>query len=348
MKSKWIAVWLALLASVCVSGPAGAARSAREQLMPAFAFNSNQEVQSFLITWVEDRGGGPDIYAKRLFITGLPEGGPGKGGWQIIRDNSAFNHKAELHGPRSDPSLIYNATREEFLLVYSEDRGPVDGWDVYDVRISSAGFSTGQPRLIAGGPGDQRHPDVSLTEDNGYLVVLDDNARDLDEIWARRLQANSIPKGPPYVLIRQVWNVSDPTTNGASVAWVDDRKGQTDIYSRRLKNGLPNGEEILVAREVEDEFAPRYGQGGLVWNVYNPTTGIDIVGAEVYQNERTRGGNVGIVVPAADQSWPDFDNGVVIFSDNRSGGFNLYGIRTAGGVRVRGREFAILIDDDLP
>jgi hypothetical protein len=296
--------------------------------------------------WVEDKGDGPDIYAKRLFRgNGLPQGGPSRGGWQVVR-SSAFSRSAE-RGPRDDPGLVYNSERKEYMLVYSEYVGDEDGWDVFAVRVSTAGFSRSKPRRLAGGPGDQQHPDVTMVDYGGrqreYLIVWDDNARDVDEVWALRMHSNGIPRGRPYKLVDSPHNATDPTTNGSVVAWVDDRGGDTDIWALRLKNGLPSGKQYRMQGTADEDFNPRFGDGPLLWNSYNALTGLDIHGAQVYQNSRTRGPNVGILVPAADQAWPDAANGVMVFADNRSGDFDLYGIRIAN-VRSRGREFPVLSD----
>jgi hypothetical protein len=350
--ARALVIALLFTALSALGSGAAAARTPRAQTMPAVAFNSHPEIQSYLAVWVEDRGNGPDLYAKRLSANGLPQGGPARDGWAVVRSTSGgFGGSGKPSGPRSDPSLVYNGTQEEFLVVFSEFVGEPDGWDVFAVRVSAAGFSVGAPRRVAGGPGDQQHPDAAVVEDGEYLVVWDDNARDLDEVWAVRLRANSIPKSAPYALVRNdggpttmLRNASDPTTNGAAVAWVDDRDGQTDIWSMRLKNGLKNGPEQQLSNDTRDDSAPRYGEGGLVWNRLDGATGLDIVGAEVYENDRTRGAHVGILVPAADQAWPDAANGLVIFADNRTGEYDLFGIRLLTGVRVRGREFAILSD----
>jgi hypothetical protein len=341
-----VAVWV-LMGTTRLAG--AAPRPAREQQMPTLAFDSHPDIQSFILVWVEDRGGGPDLYAKRLFSNGLPQGGPDRGGWQVVRD-TGYGPASQAPGARSDPRLVYNTQREEFMLVFSEDSGGPDGWDVYGVRVNTAGFASGKPRKLAGGPGDQRHPDVAVIEDGEYLVVWDDNARDVDEVWASRLQSNGIPKAKPYVLVRQPSNASDPTTSGTLVAWVDDVNGQQDIYGLRLKNGVPNGAPFFAGGDPTlDDFNPRYGAGGLVWNVYNPKTGNDVAGAPVYDNGRSRGGSTGILVPAADQTWPDIANGVVVFADNRSGEYDLYGVRVAGNdIRARGREFPLVLDTAGP
>lgn len=333
------------------------AQTPPEQKMPAVAYNSNREIQSFQLVWVEDRGKGPDLYGKRLFNNGLPQGGPTKQGIQIIRPE--IGNRSQDPGPRSDPSIEYNAQTEEYLLVYSEYTGEEEGWNIFSVRVSAAGYAIGRPREIVGGPGDQQRPDVAVLIDandrsnqnnRDYLVVYDDNTRDVDEIWALRLRNNNIPRAQPYLLAREPnANASDPTTNGSVVAWVDDRDGQTDIWTLRLRSGKPNGNPYrLAGDDFADDFAPRYGQGGLVWNTYDAATGTDIRGVQVYNNNRTRGRAIGILVPVADQSWPDSAGGagaqsITVYSDNRSGRYNLYAVRTSN-FRRQGREFPVLLD----
>lgn len=321
-----------------------------EQRTPTVAYNSHGEQQNFLVVWVEDRGKGPDIYGKRLSNNGLPVGGPTKGGIQVIR--SEIGNRAQTPGPRTNPALMYNPATEEYLLVFDEYTGEEEGWNIFSVRVSAAGYAIGKPREIVGGEGDQQRPDIDLIDlQNGgdqrrdYLVVYDDNSRDLDEIWSIRLRDNNIPLGRSELIFRDPsFNASDPTTNGASVAWVDDRDGQKDIWTLRLRNGKPSGTAYRLAGDgFADDYAPRYGSGGLVWNTYDPATGEDIVGVQVYDNNRTRGGSIGILVPVADQAWPDTANALTVYADNRSGRFNLYGIRTSN-FRRQGREFPIMLD----
>jgi hypothetical protein len=327
-------------------------QTAVDQNMPAIAYNSNPDVQNFLLVWIEDRGHGPDIFAKRLFANGLPQGSAEGRGWKVIRDDYVFDRRVPPPGPRADPALVYNATRDEYVLVYSENTGETDGWDVFAVRVSSAGFSQGNPRKLAGGPADQRHPDVALlggqrgVQLEDYLVVWDDNARDVNEVWAVRLQANGIPRGAPYALVHNASDASDPTTSGSAVAWVDDRNGQSDIFSMPLKNGLPSGKETAVAADVLEEFNPRYGSGGLLWNVFDPATGIDIMGVQVIEDSLAPGHRGPILVPAADQNWPDMESGILVFADNRAGQYDIYAVRviTSGRIRSQGHDYPVVAD----
>ncbi len=354
-RSAIILLALLLGAAALASAPAGAVHAQRptfEQVTPGIAYNSHPQRRDYLLVWVEDRGAGPNIYAKRLFRNGLPQGGPDRGGFEVVRDNSAFNRRIPKAGPRAHPDLVYNPQREEYLLVFAQLTDEITGWDIYGVRLSAAGYSMGKPRIIAGGPGDQQHPDVALKAaagrfeaDGDYVVVFDDNARDIDEVWALRLRANGIPNGKPYPLVQAASNASDPTTNGSVVGWVDDRNGDTDIFGVRLnRNGLPDGKQYRLAGTDSDDTNPNFGSGQLVWNVFDAATGLDIRGAQVYDNGRIRGRPQGILVPAADQAWPaTASGGLVVFSDNRTGEYDLYAVRLANG-RSRGREFPLLRD----
>jgi hypothetical protein len=70
------------------------------------------------------------------------------------------------------------------------------------------------------------------------------------------------------------------------------------------------------------------------------------MGVTILENARTRGTRNPILVPAADQNWPDMENGVLVFSDNRSGQYDLYAIRIIGGARLRarGHDYPVMMD----
>jgi hypothetical protein len=344
----WLALPIGLVALVASAPQVGAQTTPTfEQVTPTIAYNGGDS-RDFLLAWVEDRGGGSDIYGKRLFENGLPKGGPDRGGYQLVRDSSGRSDPRP--GPRSSPDLVYNSLRAEFLLVFSEMASELDGWDVFAVRLSSAGYSRGNARLVAGGPGDQQHPDVAVIGPDGdYIIAYDDNSRDIDEVWAVRVRSNGIPNGSPFPLQQGAANASDPTTNGEVVAWVDDRNGDTDIYAVRIRtNGLPEGTDYRLAATDDNDTNPNFGAGQLVWNVFDAATGLDIQGAQVYGNGLVRGGQQGILVPAADQGWPSTANGgLVVFSDNRTGEYDIYAVRLANG-RSRGREFPLVRDIAFP
>jgi len=348
----------ALMVLAAAAGSASAqAPSVREQKTPAAAFMTSytigtrvERLDQFFLAWAEDRGSGSNIYGKLLFNNGLPKGGPERQGVEVIRQRTGGPGTTDPPGERADPDLVWNQATGELLMVYSEFMGDPDGWDIYAVRLSPNGYSRSNPRKIVGGPGDQQRPDVALLGADGrstsddYIVVYDDNTRDLDEIWATRLRSNSIPNGKPYMLYAgETWNATDPTTNGSVVAWVDDRGADTDLYAVRLRNGLPIGDDYRLAGTDDDDLSPNFGTGSLVWNTFDPATGTDIQGIQVYGNDRARGRTIGIVVPAANQSWPVIANDLLIWADDRVGNFDLWALRTVN-VRRRGNEFPLIMD----
>ncbi|MBK6769240.1 MAG: hypothetical protein IPG72_09600 [Ardenticatenales bacterium] len=345
-------VAVVLCGTLIVGGTQPAVRAAsppRDQKMPTLAYMTDAaaELDDYFAVWIEDRGSGGELYGKRLFGNGLPNGGPDRQGIAVVREVQGPGRSSEPHGERVDPDLVWNGPQLELLLVWSEFTGDENGWDIFGVRVSPAGYSVGSPKVLVSGPGDQQHPDVAIQASEhdtvGYILVYDDNQRDLDRIMARKIRFNAIPNGKPFqVFAGETWNATDPTTNGAAVAWVDDRGETTEIYTIRLRNGLPNGTDERLAGTEDDDFNPNYGSGGLVWNVYDPATPNDILGLQVYDNNRTRGPSFGIRVPPANQSWPILVNGLLLYSDDRSGNLDLYAIRTANVRYQRGNEIPIV------
>lgn len=355
------AVLIALLgAAVPPDARAAGSAPALEQRTPAIAYSPDSD-KSFVV-WVEDRGQGPDLFAKWLFTNGLPQGGPSRGGTEVVRGSTGHGSMVR----REDPALVYNTDADEFYLVWAEEVSEEDGRDVFGARVSSAGYARTRPRRLAGGAGDQSHPAIAYHPSRqAYLLVWQDNARDIDEIWGLRLRSNGIPNGRSFAMVEGASNAQDPTVarsgDGFLVAWVDDRAGGSDIMGRRVNvNGLPiggtGGQEYTLAGSIDEEFAPSLdpSSGTLVYNVFDPLTGLDVVGVDVYPNGTTRTARRnGIVVPAADQASPASTRNtrrgetLVVYADNRSGESDIYGIRVRNS-RPRGRDFPVLMDGFVP
>ena len=69
------------------------------------------------------------------------------------------------------PSVAYNSQRQEYLVVWSNDRAGND--DIRAQRVSKDGALIGGSFYISAGPGaDRRYPDVAYnTQQDQYLVV---------------------------------------------------------------------------------------------------------------------------------------------------------------------------------
>jgi len=352
-----VAVAAAVATGAALLPSTASAAMPREQRTPAVVYNP--DLDHYLALWIEDRGLGTDIISKRLFTNGLPQGGPKRNGTAVI--SNAYPPNVG----RYNPAIAYNRDRQEYFLVWSEF-APGEGQNVMGVRVSTAGFARSAPRTLAGGPGDQTHPAIAYNPvDQSYLLVWEDNTRDIDDIWGLRVRSNGIPFGPTLALVQGHANAQDPTVarrgDGFLLAWVDDRDGKSNIYGRRLgANGLPvggtQGMEYVMASGRSDVFSPALdpSSGTLVYNVYDPLTGLDILGLTVYGVGTTLGSRaVGIAVPAADQAGPAAANNaargetLVVYSDNRSGEFDLYAVRVKSG-RPAGRDYPVMSDGFAP
>jgi hypothetical protein len=328
----------------------------------AGAYNPAED--EFLAVWSQDDGRGPDLFTKPLGANGLPKGGPAKAGSLLVRSGSS--KPAAAHDPRVSPAIVYNPDEQEYLVVWSQQHGEPAGFDLVGLRVSSRGFAAGEPRVLVGLPGDQGHPAVAYRADPpSYLLVYDDNSRDIDEVWAVRVRPNGVPVGSPFLLVRGPANAHDPAvavrTDGFLVAWVDDRNANSDIYARWVnENGLPiggsQGQVYPLRMSPEDEIAPALdpSSGQLVYTVFDPATGMDVLGVQLYGNGGTRGGRtIGIVVPVADQADPAValnvgrSESVIVFSDNRSGQLDLYAVRVRNNL-PRGADYPVLADGFLP
>ncbi len=347
----------ALALSMALQPTVRAAGAARDQVTPTVVYNPDTD--EYLAVWSEDRGGGPDLYFKRLFSNALPQGGPERNGTQLLRDPDPRARP----GPRFAPAMVYNTQLQEYLVAWSEEGSAADGLDVWIQRVASSGFARGSPRLVAGGPGDQTQPAVAYQPNRQeYYVVWSDNTRDIDGVYGMAVRANGIPFGGVRTLVQSQYNAQDPTLarrgdDGYLLAWVDDRDGKPTIYARRINlNGLPiggsAGQDYRVSSGPDDHSAPALdpASGTLVYNEYNARTGLDVVGVQVYDNGTIRGGrSIGIAVPAADQADPAAAvNGsrgetLVVFSDNRSGQFDLWGVRVRNS-RPVGKDYPLLTD----
>ena len=126
------------------------------------------EGQSYLVMWTDDRAGNLDIFGTRIAPTGLPRGGSTGGEFAIVEtpenDSSAtaIISRDTLAGGREDSS-------RSLVMWVHED--PTDGPDVMARRLRANGFAFGNEILVAGGPGVQTSPAVSVGNDDDWYVI---------------------------------------------------------------------------------------------------------------------------------------------------------------------------------
>ncbi len=253
------------------ASPTAAQSAPRDQIDPDIAFLFDR--QELLLVWSEDRGGGNRLYAKRVRSNGIPVGGATGGEWEATRlPPTRYGSPAPTKGDQRWPAVM------EGMLVYSEQ--PVGGadYDLYAQRLYANGRPSGTPMLIAGGPGDQAYPDVSLlargSRGGEYLIVWSQDTNDAGDVMGIRVDfALRRSRGPAFPVAQGPGTAEDPAiardlldADSYLVLFTDDRSGNKDIYGTRLtESGLPRGGplggQFPVIETSEDDYAPEIVNG---------------------------------------------------------------------------------------
>jgi hypothetical protein len=323
-------------------------------MQPTLSYHPNRD--EYLLIY-NDVTRGSKLLAKSLFTNGLPKGGVNGATWEATRSRSS-GFGIDERGMQTDPALYFNSERDEYFLVWAEKRDEVTGFDIYGQRMFSNGRPVGYQVVIYKASGDQQHPDVVFGADN-YLVVWDDNVRDVDEIYGIRLNVAGNPVGGAFVVVSGESNAQDPTVgpgerNSFQVAWVDDRNGNRDIYSKQVYiTGIPapggRSQDRALVMAAEHDFDPDITTGFLVWTQARLDSGLDIMGLRVYPTGLVNGRPIGITARVADQrspaaaSNPQRGETLVVFSDNRSGDFDIFALRLVNDL-PRGADYPVVSD----
>jgi hypothetical protein len=241
-----------------ISGP-GATSS---EYSPQVAGNG---AAGYLVVWEDDRNEsetGSDIYGRLVAADGS-------------RLGSDFRISgAGATGEETAPAVAWDATDQEYLVVWRDDRnGTTWGYDIYARRVAADGTRIGSDFRI-GGPGatmNEDYPAVAWdASHNQYLVVRVDERNSPTGIYGRRVAGGGSPVGgdfrvsggaavaggPPAI----VWNAID---GEFLVTWADGRNPSADIYARRVPGGgSPVGGDIRISRaSTSGEYLP-----GVAWN----------------------------------------------------------------------------------
>jgi len=207
---------------------------------PAVAWNAAAD--DYLAVWQDQRNwatGGWDVYGRRVGADGKPIG----------RDRRISGSKATVG--EQDPAVAWNATADEYLVVWEDRRNEVTrGRDVYGRRVSADGKPVGGDRRISGkgATTDDDNPAVAWNAAaNDYLVVWQDarNAATRKwDIYARAVGADGKPVGPDTLIsgLNAFADEAYPaiacnqTAGQHLMVWTDWRNWPprgSDIYGRR-------------------------------------------------------------------------------------------------------------------
>ena len=205
------------------------------QARPYVAHNS--QTNEYLVVFRDDRNMGTptgrDIYGQRMAADG-----------RLLGDNFPVS---TAPGAQNFPSVAYNGTDNEYLVVWWEDRNAAtSGDDIYGQRLSSTGVPLGGDLAIATAPRAQGDPSVTYNPvANEYLVVWEDG-RDFTtsspDIYGQRIAKGLV--GGNFPITRaprgqaQAFVTCNPTGGQYLVVWQDSRNtgaSGTDLYGRIMQ-----------------------------------------------------------------------------------------------------------------
>ncbi|MCX6842011.1 MAG: hypothetical protein NTX53_07020 [candidate division WOR-3 bacterium] len=242
-----------------------------------------------------------------------------------------------------DPAVAFDGTN--FLVVWMDARVG-QFFDICGARISRAGllFDPGGI-MISTVSGNQGWPAVTFDGTN-FLVVWNGGPYD---ICGSRVSPGGVVIDPDGIAISTAAGdqaapaVALDGTN-ALVVWQDSRNGSYDIYGARVgpSGAVLDPDGVAISTAANDQFAPAVSFDGandpLVWQDFSGGLS-DIYAARVSPSGAVLDSS-GIAVstapnnpgnPAVSFEGTDY---LVIWADNRSGPYDIYGARVSPGGTV--------------
>ncbi len=354
MKRVVVFVLSALFLTITVStDPAAAQLPPVDQETPDLLYGGGRA--EFLLAWTEDRGGGNRVYAKRIRANGLPIGGPAGGDWELTAVAGGTTK-----GDQRWPAIASG------LVVWSERVPGGNDYDLYAQRLFSNGRGKGGARLIAGGPGDQRHPDIIQSSRGDWLVVWSEDTNDAGDIMGVRLTTALTPRSAPFPVAQGAGTAEDPVIARDPtdpryflVLWTDDRNGNKDVYGTRVTDaGLPRsgprGGHFPVIDGPEDDYAAAllFGRvsGGrrgdafsslLLWTHDDVAEGPNVMAQRLRANGLPVGRPLKVATGPGVQAWPAAASGpsdwLAVWVDDGLGTLDILGVEIGSNGLIRRR-----------
>ncbi|HXI51144.1 MAG TPA: Calx-beta domain-containing protein [Candidatus Saccharimonadales bacterium] len=253
------------------------------QVTPSVAWNSF----TYLVTWLDTRMGGSDIFGARVSSSG------------VVQDPLGFGIAVDGNN-KATPSVAGSPTG--FLVAWDDDRNSaVSGTDIFGARVSSTGLVLDPLGFgICTNNGDQNA--ASLTADGGgFFAAWSDNRNagvTGTDVYGARISSGGIVLEPAGVALCNVTNTQlqvAAAANGTNilVVWRDRRNQLTtgyDIFGTRVSTAGnivtvldPLGIAISVTNGVQQTpSVGRCGDGFLVaWRDGRNGGGDDVYAARV-------------------------------------------------------------------
>lgn len=213
------------------------------------------------------------------------------------------------------PSVAYNTTRQEYLVVWFNDRAGND--DIRAQRLDKYGAKIGSAFYISAGAGnDRRYPDVAYNSlHDQYLVVWEnDNPSGYYSIRARRVSGSGSVLDSTDIVITGESNLYTPvkpavaygsTADRYMVVWAETWHPSPITYTIYVleidENGTLGSTPTQVAqssnflREPDIAYNRHANRHLVVWSEYNSgTTNYHIMGQQIHGGGGTYSGVITI------------------------------------------------------
>jgi len=194
---------------------------------------------NFVIAWVDERNGIPDIYAQRYSSDGSALGTNFKVNDQGSVDNWYISISADGNG--------------NFVITWADFRN--GDADIYAQRYSSDGSALGTNFKVNDdlGNAEQGSPSISIDGNGNFVITWDDFRNGDQDIYAQRYSSDGSALGTNFLVNDQgsMWQVvpsiSTESSGNFVITWEDWRNGDADIYAQRYaSDGITLGSNFQV------------------------------------------------------------------------------------------------------
>ena len=216
----------------------------------------------FLVVWQDDRNAGTsswDVYGRRV--------GAGVGAGGVLVGEDFRISGAGATSSEFDPAVAWNATADQYLVVWNDYRntGAGRGADIYGRRLAASGAAVGGDFRVCGGSATAGEYEPAVAWNaiaQQYLVVWNDyrntGAARGSDIYGKRVGADGALAGSDFRIsgLRAVADDEAPAVawnqagNHYLVVWADKRNVAargSDVYGRLLAADLaPVGNDFRV------------------------------------------------------------------------------------------------------
>lgn len=224
-----------------------------DQVEPAIAFNALRS--EYLVVWVDNPSGVPQIHARRML-----SGGAAAAPAFVVAGGDATARYA--------PDVAYNSDLGQFLVVWEQEYSSSDH-DIYAQRLAGDGTPVGAAVPVAVPPTWESLPSVAynpITEQ--YLVawVVRPDVMSYGNVRTVRLTGEGVPVGAPADVSAGAFEDTEPdvvclwsSNTSYLVVWQSQSEaGDFDIKARRVaSDGAVLGVESILARADFDQLYPR-------------------------------------------------------------------------------------------